>query len=77
MASTLKGAVRSAADAVRFGGQVPTFYLDPSNFTGSSFPVSAGGTGGITLQTARDSLSLYSKNEIDTKVALVSENPEK
>ena len=69
MASTLKGAVRSAADAVRFGGQVPSFYLDPNNFTGSSLPVSAGGTGGITLQTARDSLSLYSKNEIDTKVA--------
>ena len=69
MASTLKGAVRSAADAVRFGGQVPSFYLDPNNFTGSSLPVSAGGTGGITLKTARDSLSLYSKNEIDTKVA--------
>ena len=69
MASTLKGAVRSAADAVRFGGQVPSFYLDPNNFTGSSLPVSAGGTGGTTLQTARDSLSLYSKNEIDTKVA--------
>ena len=69
MASTLKGAVRSAADAVRFGGQVPSFYLDPNNFTGSSLPVSAGVTGGTTLQTARDSLSLYSKNEIDTKVA--------
>ena len=69
MASRLKGVSRTAGDATRFGGQVPTFYLDPSNFTGSSLPVSAGGTGGITLQTARDSLSVYSQNEIDTKVA--------
>jgi hypothetical protein len=69
MASRLKGASRTAGDATRFGGQVPTFYLDPSNFTGSSLPVSAGGTGGITLQTARDSLSIYSQNEIDTKVS--------
>jgi len=69
MASRLKGASRTAGDATRFGGQVPTFYLDPSNFTGSSLPVSAGGTGGITLQTARDSLSVYSQNEIDTKVS--------
>ena len=64
MASTLKGTVRSAADAVRFGGQVPSFYLDPTNFIGSSLPVAAGGTGGTTLQTARDSLNLYSQNEI-------------
>jgi len=69
MASRLKGASRTAGDATRFGGQIPTFYLDPSNFTGSSLPVSAGGTGGITLQTARDSLSVYSQNEIDTKVS--------
>ena len=69
MASRLKGASRTAGDATRFGGQVPTFYLDPGNFTGSSLPVSAGGTGGITLQTARDSLSIYSQNEIDTKVS--------
>jgi|TARA_B110000263_G_scaffold234383_1_gene231970 hypothetical protein len=69
MASRLKGASRTAGDATRFGGQVPTFYLDPSNFTGSSLPISAGGTGGITLQTARDSLSVYSQTEIDTKVS--------
>ena len=69
MASRLKGVSRTAGDATRFGGQVPTFYLDPSNFTGSSLPVSAGGTGGVTLQTARDSLSVYSQDEIDTKVS--------
>ena len=69
MASRLKGVSRTAGDATRFGVQIPTFYLDPSNFTGSSLPVSSGGTGGITLQSARDSLSVYSQNEIDTKVS--------
>ena len=69
MANRLKGTVRVAGDATRFGGQIPTFYLDPSNFTGSSLPISAGGTGGITLQTARDSLSVYSQAEVDTKVS--------
>jgi len=70
MASRLKGAVRVAGDATRFGGQVPSFYLDASNFTGTNgLTINAGGTGGSTASAARTNLSLYSKAEIDTKVS--------
>ena len=68
MASRLKSDFRTAGDATRFGGQVPSFYLNASNFTGG-VPVTAGGTGGTTASEARTNLNLYSQSEIDTKVS--------
>jgi len=68
MASRLKSDFRTAGNATRFGGQVPSFYLNASNFTGG-VPVTAGGTGGTIASEARTNLSLYSQSEIDTKVS--------
>lgn len=73
MARTLKNDFRTATDATRFGGQFPTFYKDLGNFTGN-LPLARGGTGGTTPSTARTSLEVYSKSEVDQKVATVN-NP--
>lgn len=69
MAHVLKSNFRTAGDATRFGGQLPTFYLDPANFTGTALPLSSGGTGATTEVAARTNLSLYSKSEVDTIIS--------
>lgn len=73
MARTLKNDFRTATDATRFGGQFPTFYRDLTNFTGN-LPLSNGGTGGTSALSARTSLDIYSKSEVDSKIATVN-NP--
>lgn len=69
MANVLKSNFRTAGDATRFGGQLPTFYLDPSNFTGDALPVASGGTGGTTISAARTSLDVHSKSEVSALIS--------
>tara|TARA_B000000565_G_C23759519_1_gene367855 strand:- start:551 stop:1432 length:882 start_codon:yes stop_codon:yes gene_type:complete len=69
MAHVLKSNFRTAGDATRFGGQLPTFYLDPSNFTGDALPIASGGTGATSISAARTSLDVHSKAEITTLIS--------
>ena len=69
MAHVLKSNFRTAGDATRFGGQLPTFYLDPSNFIGDALPIASGGTGATSVSAARTSLDVHSKAEITSLIS--------